>query len=151
MSGVVVVMLVGPTEQEVCRAADTLDSVWAYEPEVAWCVLVDDSVDDRNLTRRFRCPPTTAAVGIPNPRRGRGTGILGGACAGMLSALSWIHAHADPRFCLKLDTDALVIAPFVEKIARTFEAAPGLGMLGSFDMACDGPGRGVRPWGRRGA
>ena len=149
MIGVAVLVLVGPTDQEVDRAEDTLESLWAYEPAVGWCVLVDDSVDDRRLSRRVRCPPTAEVVSIPNPRRGRGNGLLGGTCAGVLSALSWIHAHADPQFCLKLDTDALVIAPFVDKIARAFEAAPGTGMLGSYDMTCNGARRSFVRWGRR--
>jgi hypothetical protein len=149
MTGVAVVMLVGPTEQEVRGAADTLDSLWAYEPGVGWCVLIDDSVEDRGLTRRLGCPRSVEVVSIVNPRRGRGTGILGGACTGMLSALSWIHAQAEPRFCLKLDTDALVIAPFGEKIARAFQASPGVGMVGSYDMCCDGTRRSFVQWSRR--
>ena len=147
--GVAVVMLVGPTEQEVVRAVDTLDSLWVYEPGVASCILVDDSVEDRGLTRRVPWPRTARVVSVPNPRRGRGNGILGGACAGVLSALSWIQSHAEPRFCLKLDTDALVIAPFVEKIAAALGAAPGVGMLGSYDMTCDGTRRSFVRWSRR--
>jgi hypothetical protein len=148
MVHVAVVMLVGPGQKEIDRTADTLDSIWAYEPHVAWCVLIDDSLHDRDLARRFSIPPTTNAVSIMNPRYGRGIGILGGGCTGSLSALSWIHKHTSASFSLKLDTDALVIAPFVEKIQRAFDAMPVVGMLGSYDIACDGSKRDFSGWGR---
>jgi hypothetical protein len=149
MVDVAVVMLVGPGQKEIDRTADTLDSIWAYEPRVAWCVLIDDSLHDRDLARRFSIPPTTNAVSIMNPRYGRGIGIWGGCCTGLLSALSWIHKHTSASFSLKLDTDALVIAPFVEQIQRAFDAMPEVGMLGSYDIACDGSKRDFSGWGRQ--
>jgi hypothetical protein len=148
MADIAVVMLVGPGQKEIDRTADTLDSIWAHEPHVAWCVLIDDSLHDRDLARRFSIPPTTNTVSIMNPRYGRGIGIGGGCCTGLLSALSWIHKHTNAPFSLKLDTDALVIAPFVQKIQRAFDAMPEVGMLGSYDIGCDGSKRDFSGWGR---
>ena len=44
---------------------------------------------------------------------------------------------------LKLDTDALIIAPFAESLAATFAADPSLGVVGAYDRSPDG---GRRDW-----
>lgn len=56
----------------------------------------------------------------------------------MLLAIAWLHANADCGFVMKLDTDALIIAPFAEKILRTLAGRPDVGMVGLYNRMCDG-------------
>ena len=141
------ILPVGPGQPEVDRAADTLNSLWAYEPTLGWVVLVDDARQDRQLGQRFDPPPGCRVTSIINPRRGKGVGWSGGLCAATLAALKWVHQHTDASFVLKLDTDALVIAPFAEKIRRAFDEMPEVGMFGSYDRTCNGEARDFSRWG----
>src|SRR5215211_5135514 len=141
-----VLLPVGPGEDEVARAADTLESVWAHEPHISWGVLIDDSVDARQLEKKLSCPSTCRMASIMNPRQGKGIGHRGGLCTGILAALSWIHRHTDATFTFKLDTDALVIAPFAEKIQSAFDRMSEIGMLGSYDRTCNGKIREFWRW-----
>lgn len=141
-----VILPVGPDPQELERTSDLLHSLWAYEPHTSWVVLIDDTTHDRRLTERFYFPPTCQAVSLPNPRQGRGNGHRGGVCAALLTGLNWVHSHTDASFALKLDTDALVITPFAEKIQTAFAAMPQVGMLGSYDQTCNGDRRDFSFW-----
>lgn len=141
-----VYLAVGPSQQELERTADLLDSLWTYEPYTPWLVFIDDSTQDRQLTKYFRFPDTCKAVSVINPRQGKGIGHTGGLNTATLSALQWINKHTDTSFTLKLDTDALVIAPFAEKIARAFAAMPNVGILGSYKKTCNGDLRDFSDW-----
>jgi hypothetical protein len=72
---------------------------------------------------------------LANPRRGLGNGWSGGLTAGVLAALQWLERNAACDFVLKLDTDALVIAPFVSKIAAAFQRWPDATMLGTYSKS----------------
>jgi hypothetical protein len=146
MANFAVLVPVGPGDQEVARAADLLESLWAHEPYVSWCVLIDDSVYDRQLGRNLSFPSACSGVSLINPRRGKGIGNLGGLCTGILAALSWVHTHTNATFTLKMDTDALVIAPFAKKIQDAFDRRPEIGMLGSYDQTCNGEERDFSGW-----
>lgn len=141
-----VFLAVGPGQKEIDRTADLLDSLWAYEPYTPWFVFVDDSVQDRQLTKYFRFPDTCKAISIVNPRQGKGIGHTGGLNTATLSALQWISKHTDTSFTLKLDTDALVIAPFAEKINHAFASMSNVGILGSYKKTCNGDLRDFSDW-----
>jgi len=132
----------GPGGAEAARVADLLDSLWTYEPATPLVLLIDDSGEARDSAALFTPPPGCRLVAIRNPRRGRGVGATSGLSAGMLAALAWIDANAaEISFLVKLDTDALVIAPFAERIADAFERNPAAGMAGLYDRHCDGSPR----------
>ena len=59
-----------------------------------------------------------------------------------------MHAHAPGAHCVRLDTDALVIAPFAEKLAAALEARPDTGVAGSYDRTCNGEPRDFSEWAR---
>lgn len=126
-----VVLPIGPGQKEIDRVADLLDSIQRYEPQIPWLVFIDDDRVDRQLAKKFKLPARCTAVSIPNPRQGRGVGDRGGLCVANLVALSWIHEHTDARFALKMDSDALVIAPFAQKLQQAFAASPEVGIIGS--------------------
>jgi hypothetical protein len=70
----------------------------------------------------------------------RGKGI----CAAVQQALAWIADNApNAAFTLKLDTDALIIAPFADKLESFFTAHPGVGMAGAFDHTPNGDPRDI--------
>jgi hypothetical protein len=134
---------VAPGPAEAARAEDLLASLRVYEPDVPRIVLVDDEPGGRRL-EGLRAGDRVAV--IPNPRGGRGIGTLGGTCTATLAALVWVHAHAPGAHCVRLDTDALVIAPFAEKIAGALEARSNAGVVGSYDRTCNGEPRDFSSW-----
>jgi hypothetical protein len=133
-----IIIPVGPSANDVERAGDVLASVLAYEPETPLVLFIDDGGKDRRLDEKFRATATCRLVNIFNTRNGHGIGETSGLSAGMLLAIAWLHANADCGFVMKLDTDALIIAPFAEKILRTLAARPDLGMVGLYNRMCDG-------------
>lgn len=131
---------VGPGDAELERTRDLAESLWAHEPETQWLVLIDDGGEDRRLADRLSAP-AGRVVSIFNTRGKRGIGPTSALAAGMLLALKWIEANTDASFIVKLDTDALVIAPFAEKLARAFAETPSAGMGGLYDKLCNGQPR----------
>lgn len=128
----VVAVLAGPSDTEQRRVLDLLASLCAHEPDLATSVVV---VDD--------APPREWPVdSIPNPRRGRGIGTLGGTCAGTLAALRWARSHAPEAHVVRLDSDALVIAPFTQRVT----IPPGAGIVGSCRCTPDGTVRDTTWW-----
>jgi hypothetical protein len=134
-------LAVGPAPVELERTADLIDSLCAFEPGPWYFVMVDDGAEDRRLDRAFRFPADCTAVSLPHGRRGRDVRYRRskGICAAVLEAFAWIARHApDARFTMKLDTDALVIGPFAEKIAGVLATNPDVGMLGAYDRTPNG-------------
>jgi hypothetical protein len=133
----VVAIPAGPAPEEAERVADLLASLRAHEPRAGRVLLIDDAPAQR------RAWPQDVDV-IPNPRRGRGIGTLGGTCAATLAALAWTHEHEPGAWCLRLDTDALVIGPFAEAVDAAL--APEVGVLGSCRRTCNGEPRDLSSW-----
>jgi hypothetical protein len=131
-----VLIPVGPGDRELDRLADTVASVTAHEPDARF-VLVDDSPEPRPL-----CDLVPQAVIVRTALWQAGapdaySAMVAGSVEGLRAARA-LH----PRFVLKLDTDALVIAPFAGKIAAALDADPSLGVVGSYDRMCTGGDRG---------
>jgi hypothetical protein len=162
LSKFVVAIPVGPSRDDVVRATDLLAALRTYEP-AARVVLVDDAARAqatgararvqaaraparppaaRNLDRLVAGQPNMTV--LPNPRHGRGPPTLGGLCVATIAALAWTREHAPGAWCLRIDTDALVIGPF----ARDIEAAlgAGVGVAGSCDWTCNGDRRTWEGW-----
>lgn len=131
---------VGPDAIEPARVVDLIQSIVAHEPSPgeARIVLLDDGPSTRDLSAMVAAPagysltmlrhPRHALVADPFPR----ASTLGSLGAGLLAALAWLQSQATkPRFVLKLDTDALVIAPFVRQIERALSNHPSAGMIGA--------------------
>ncbi len=113
--------------------------------------MIDDGETDRKLAGdifHFLAKNCTA-VSVPHPRRAhperaakanRGKGI----CSAILQGFSTIAREAPAaKFTLKLDTDALVIGPFVEKLNAVIEKNPHAGMIGAYDHTPSGSPRDV--------
>jgi hypothetical protein len=144
-----ILVAVGPDPKELERVGDLIDSIRAYEPGPAHLVLVDDGEDDRKLASHFDVPTNWKLTSVAHPRREfpelsarakRGKGI----CAAILQGLAMVAREApEARFTLKLDTDALVISPFVQKLSRVVEEHPNVGMIGAYDHTPSGAARDI--------
>jgi len=137
-------MPVGPGDREVARACDVIDSVVGYEPAIDAIVVVDDAPSERSLAAELGARSDRLVV-IPNAREGRGDGLWGGLAAGLLHAYGWLHREVQPDVVLKLDTDALVIAPYAARVAALF-GDPDVGMVGTCRRHCDGRPRALDRW-----
>jgi hypothetical protein len=137
MSTAALLVLVGPSEDDILRLADLLDSVACYEPDLVDCVLIDDAAEDR--TARIA---SLAAGRLPvtvrrHPRRGKRARRAGALTAGVLTGLASVHERIDVEFVLKIDLDALVIAPFQQQISAFLRAHPDAGVVGCIGDTCD--------------
>jgi hypothetical protein len=141
-----VLIPVGPAERDCVRLDDGIEALRAVEPvDEIELVLVDDAPEPRDLPGR---------VGWPGARvvrtslwdGGRAPDPYSAMVAGTLAGLR-VAAGLDPDFVLKLDTDALTIAPFADAIRVAFAADPTLGVVGSYDRMCTGATRDWSVWG----
>lgn len=142
-----VVIPVGPGEVEVERLADTLDSVSCYEPHVGAVLLVDDAPTERRpLTEAAGALASKTSI-IKNPRPGNVQPWSDGLVIGVGAGLKWFHHLPAVEWVLKMDTDALVIAPFADRLSREFADDHGVGLIGATDQHIDGTRR-VNNWRR---
>jgi len=141
-----VALLVGPKELEIDRSNDLLDAIGGCEPARCRMVVIDDSPEDRMLKDRLRFPRQVEPefVKFNRPRR-VGFKEAKGVCGNSLLGFQWIARHApEAAFGMKIDTDALVIAPFAQKLAREFDAAPSIGVLGANTRTPEGHDRDIK-------
>lgn len=131
-----VIVPVGPTQLEIERVSDLLESVWTYEPQANLCVLIDDSPQDRQLGGRVPRPPNGDIISLVNPRRGLGNPVLGGHCTSILSCLRAIYDHGPVEMVIRLDSDALIIGSFSESIREFVHRHPDAGMIGTLGKTC---------------
>lgn len=141
-----VIVPVAGTDEDWARLPDLLDSLWTYESSLDEVVILDDGSNQRPMPS---APATCKLTRLPNARAGRGDGWSGGLCAGMIGGFQYLHssAPASRRFVLRIDTDALVIAPFANRVAQVFEQRPTVGMIGSYLVSPNGKPRGYEYWG----
>jgi hypothetical protein len=136
MSAATLLVLVGPSEHDIDRLTDLLDSVVCYEPDVE-CVLIDDGVDDRTSRIEALAGGRLPATVLRHPRRGRDAPRSGALTMGVLTGLAAVQERQDVEFVLKIDLDALVIGPFHQQISAFLRAHPDAGVLGCLGETCD--------------
>ena len=129
---------VGPDIEESERLEDLRVSVLRHEARELKAILVDDAPEPRALASVW---PGAHVIrtsvwesGRPDP--------LSAQIAGSIEALKL----AEGRFALKLDTDALVIAPFYEKIAARLDMDPLIGIVGAYERTPNGEPRDWSRW-----
>lgn len=130
---------VGPDPAEIARLTDTLDSVRAHcSGEEIQLTLIDDSREPRQLERLW---PGASVVRTPL-WNGRAPDPFSAMTAGTVEALKL----AEGDFALKLDTDAVVIAPFAGAIRSILSRDRSVGVIGAFDVAAAGGRRDHSMW-----
>ena len=116
---------------------DLIDSLCHHEPNLKTLVLlIDDSLRPRHLAAACRPSPLCTIHELSNPRRGQGSGWAGGLATGVTHGMRWIAEQTRAPFVVRLDTDALVIGPFVGSVSAAFQRMPNVGMLGSYTRTC---------------
>jgi hypothetical protein len=133
-----VVIPIGPATEEIERARDLLRALRVHAAGAApKVVLVDDAAHERGLKSLWPGATVvrTSVWGTKPPDP------LTAHTAGTIEAMK----HAEGAFALKLDTDALVIAPFERQLREAFASDPSLGVVGAFDRSSTG---GRRDWSR---
>jgi hypothetical protein len=138
--GCAVVIPVGPSAADVERLRDLLDSLTSLEPAARLCVLIDDACGKQKLETVHESYPSLDVVVLPNPRdrdRPASKGRSPCLAAGVLSGLAWLQVNANIDFVLKLDLDALVLAPFHDAVLSFLEAHRQAGLVGCIGETCD--------------
>ena len=138
--------LVGPGKEEVERLGKMLKSLSLFSKNLDEIVLIDDQLEPRGLDKLYPAPSGARVTALLNERKGRGPGILGGACTGLLQGLRHVASKPVVGPVLKIDTDALVINPFEKKIERLLKEEPELGTAGVVALNCDGSPRDWEPF-----
>lgn len=125
-------IFVGPGDIEAKRLRRLLTSLLLHEPNVQTIVIIDDTSGHEfdNIV-----PPEVLSrtVILSNPRKGRGSWWQGGLCVGLAEGLRWIGENQNAKFVVRLDTDALIIGSFANRIGNVFDQDSQIGLLGTWD------------------
>ena len=134
---------VGPADYETPRLVQLLEALYHYEPGVSRVVLIDDAMTPRDLLGPLPTPPASCSVEVvKSPRQGRGEPRMGGGTVVMLTGIKHAATGDVGRFLVKLDTDALIVAPFSGKLAALVDARPDTGIVGACYTSPNGKPRG---------
>ena len=117
---------------------DTLASVRAYLPRATVVV-----VDDRPPPQRPRSlgPSCVVLPSLPYPRN-----AYGGLWLKECYAFRWVLANLAVDYVLRLDSDALVTGPGLDRlVVERFAREPTLGVLGAYRWGADGAKRDFGP------
>ncbi|MFV1998509.1 MAG: hypothetical protein ACC641_10925 [Acidiferrobacterales bacterium] len=129
-------LLVGPAPEEIGRLSDLFEAIAAHEPNnIRECDLYLANDGNSDLQQLGIEVGAFRSVNIfNNPGYGISPYVWDRQTNGTFEALRRISKaeSSEPyRFLLKLDTDALVIAPFYERITAFFNAYPRAGSIGT--------------------
>lgn len=92
-------------------------------------------------------PANCELIHEPHPAAGIGGGLRGRLTVGVLSAMRHF-ASERYAFCVKLDTDALVIRPFSAALFEFQRLAPTVGIVGDYGTNIHGVSSNWGGWGR---
>ncbi len=139
-----VLIPVGPAPREPERLADAMESVRSFENSKDVHLVV---VDDGERPRRF--PISSEDWGSVDVVRtalwsGRRPDPYSAMVAGTIDGMR-LAGPRRPEFLLKLDTDALLVAPVAEKLRSVF-ADDTVGVAGSYTHTCTGAPRDWSGW-----
>jgi hypothetical protein len=126
-----VLVFTGPGPAEPQRLERLVHGLQSYEPGIEAIVIVDDNSGMPHAEILADLFPRSRI--LSNPRNGKGNGWQGGLSTALAAGLRLFATMPDIDFIVRLDTDSLVIAPFVDKIGRAFAAQPETGLLGTFN------------------
>jgi hypothetical protein len=123
---------VGPGEVEARRLMQLLESLQFFEPGVNTVVIIDDrsGLDFSALVPSTLLPRIAI---VKNSRNGEGDWWQGGLCVGLVDGFKYLAAQEPFDFVVRLDTDALVIGKFAERIHAKFQSIADAGLLGTWD------------------
>jgi hypothetical protein len=132
----------GPGELEQRRLADLIEALAHFEPGPWRLVIADDDPEPRELSVEVPAECELNAVRFDR-RLGREHHNRADAhiTPMILNALAETRRLGTGDFVLKLDTDALVIAPFANRLRAVIAANPDAGVIGGCREKPDGTRR----------
>lgn len=122
----------GPSPTEETGVEDIVAALAAYEPGVGPVWIINDRGNRQNLEAILERHHVAGKV-LDHPRAGQGNHWLGRLTFGLLHAMEKIRTETPDHHILKIDTDGLIVGPFVERLGRVLESEPAAGMIGSTD------------------
>jgi hypothetical protein len=128
---------VGPSDRDVRRVADLIDSILTYEPAVHEILLIDHGAAPRTFLNVIHKYPSTQINVLKFCVQTDHGSWLGAGCVANLVAIKHLMLHSDLDFILKLDTDALVIAPFCDMLVDRFTGERDAGIAGTRGNSCN--------------
>jgi len=151
MSKIIIIVLLGPGERELKRFSYLLGSLCHFEKEVvanSTLIIVDDGSESEGRKRIEDQCGFKKVIVVDNPFAvyGRTALVYDRLMAGIISGMREVGSLEPHDFVLKVDTDAVVCAPFTAKIQRYFANNPMVGMVGSLRHDPDGRVRDTEAW-----
>ncbi len=138
MTNAALLVLVGAGPDEELGLAELLESVERYEPRIGRVVVVDDASSERDLYAGPCASRRLPITVLRHPRGGASGPKRGALIAGVQTGLQWLsHNLPQMEFVLKVDVDALVIAPFCARITAFLRTHPNAGLVGCRGETCD--------------
>ena len=134
---IVVLVAVGPKPEDIVRLRLLLSSVMRHEPALKHLVLLDDYDECRDLPKHLHLPRACDLTCLASRRVTDIFREYGGLFVGLLGAMEWVAAQYPEAIVVKLDTDALVIRPFTEKLLIAFQVNPECGVAGVVGRTCN--------------
>jgi hypothetical protein len=138
-----VVMPVGPHAADVEACRDTLRSIVAWEPAVETVAFVDDGPPARDLVAAVSVE-NLRLVALPHPLADTEASVSQRIAAAVLAGLGWLAEHTMADVMMKIDTDALAIAPSPTSWRRRWPTR-ALELVGSYGRSCTGETRSFAP------
>jgi hypothetical protein len=137
-----VVIPAGPSPQEFDRIVDVMTSLHHFEPGVTRVVIVNDEHTGRDDLMAAAGPLADRTTIIENPRDPAADGWSEGVLVGIASGLQeLVRSEPDLDWVLRMDSDALAIAPFDAAVSERFASDPTIGMVGTYLHDIDGTPR----------
>ncbi|MEM6394358.1 MAG: hypothetical protein AAF797_16450 [Planctomycetota bacterium] len=125
-----VLVMLGPGEAERRRLRELLDGVFHFEPGLGEVVVINDGLDAEDLgvgPDDFGVPASCRWVHLESPTRDRENKLWGRMCTMVRAMLAWSATEGRSERYVKLDTDALVLGPFADRLAAGFAAQADAG------------------------
>ncbi len=119
------------------RGMSLLCDLFQCEPGIGWCVILDDSPHASGLAELSFVPSGCQTVTFTNRNRTDATALKGSLTARLIEGLAWIHSNTDADFVLRIDTDALVIAPFSHLVRSFIAQRSEAGLIGTVGLSCN--------------
>jgi hypothetical protein len=129
---------VGPGPLEIKRLRDLLESIKAVEPALQDLLLIDDASRPRDLDKLAQDKGFQSITVFPGPRRPYFQRGFSSLTSMSLHALSWFVESTTAQALVKMDTDALAIKPFAQRILMFHSQFPEFGIVGDTDRTANG-------------
>jgi hypothetical protein len=132
-----VVLPIASNAAGIARGLDLLSSLFRWEPDIRWCVVLEDCLHSTGLSQLRWIPQTCEAVSLVNRRWRQGDPLKGGLTTRLLEAFAWVRNYTDAQFLLRIDSDALVIAPFTMSVCAFAANRQDAGIIGTMGLSCN--------------